>query len=94
MVETKTEEIQSPEERAKEFLAQLTIIRGTVDALQEEVEKLLTRRLNPNTDAGRLVKTIQRLQQVLQVDFSTLEITVKQQGGFGPWLKGQLGRRT
>ena len=94
MVEAQVQERKSPEEKAKDFLAQLTVIGEAVETLQKEVEKLLTKRLDPNTDAGRIVSTIQRLQQVLRADFTNLEITVKEQGGFRTWVEGLLSRRS
>lgn len=91
--QTQTQKEMSPEEKAKDFLTQLGVIGQTVDTLQVEVEKLLTKRLNPNTDAGRLVRTIQRLQQILRKDFTSLEFTVKEQGGFRLWVEDLLKRR-
>jgi len=85
---------ETPEEKAKSFLAQLRVIREASDTLQREVEKLLTKKLDPNTDAGRIVGDIRRLQQVLQRDLTGLEITVKEQGGFRPWVEGLLGRKS
>jgi len=85
---------KSPEEKAKSFLAQLTVIREAANILQKEVEKLLTKKLDPNTDAGRIVRDIQRLQKVLQRDLTDLEITVKEQGGFRTWVEGLLSRKS
>jgi len=88
------EENQTPEEKAKDFLTQLTVIREAADTLQTEVEKLLTKKIDPNTDAGRIVGDIRRLQQVLQRDLTGLEITVKEQGGFRLWVEGLLSRKS
>lgn len=93
MVETQVAKTQSPEEKASDFLVQLGKIGEAADVLQGEIEQLLTKKLDPNTDAGKLVKTLQRLQRVLKVDLTNLEITVREQGGFRPWAESLLRRR-
>jgi len=70
------------------------VIREAVDTLQGEVEKLVSKKLDPNTDAGRIVSSLQRLQQILRRDFSNLEFTVKEQGGFRTWAESLLRRKS
>jgi len=85
---------QSSEEKARDFLAQLVVIRGLVDTLDLEVEKLVSKKLDPSSDVGRIVGSIQRLQQILKKDFTRLDFTVKEQGGFRLWAEGLLSRRS
>ena len=85
---------QSSEGKAKEFLAQLVVIREAIDTLQIEINKLVSKKPDPASDVGRIVETIQRLQQILKRDFTRLDFTVKEQGGFRIWVDGLLSRRS
>ncbi len=82
MVEIQTQEKESPEKKAEDFLAQLKVIGEVSETLKQEVEKLSKRKVNPDSEVGQMVRTIQKLQRALQVQITRLDFTVKDQGGF------------